>query len=75
MISLKEKVEELMLLPPGDVQASAMDFLTRSASWPINTRVPLNEFAMIIAAMVLEPDRNVRRACVSDAVKLTETTG
>ena len=74
-MTLRAKLEELLMLPASDVQHEAMLYLQRAFDWPVSTQVRLNDLALVLAAMMKEVDPNVRRVLVTDAVKLGDSIG
>ena len=43
MMTLRAKLEELLMLPASDVQHEAMLYLQRAFDWPVSTQVRLND--------------------------------
>lgn len=74
-MTLRQKLEELLMLPASDVQHEATLYLQRALDWPVHTQVKLNDLALVLAAMMKEVDPHVRRVMVTDAVKLGDSIG
>jgi len=79
MTSLADKVRELIAmddaLPDGAIDAEATAFLEQAGDWPLETQVPLSRVAYVIAAMLLEPNINIRRIVATDAMDLRSSLG
>lgn len=78
-MTFAEKIRELVAnrsaLPDGAVEAEAQAFLELAQDWPLDTQVSLSRVAYLVSAMLLEPNLNVRRMRVSDALQVRSQLG
>jgi hypothetical protein len=75
VMTLREKLDELLMLPASDVQHEAMLYLQRSFDWPVQTQIRLSDLALVLAAMMKEVDPHVRRVMVTDTVQMGDSLG
>ena len=59
----------------NDIDEQAESLLEQFRDWPVNTQVPLAYVATIVAAMILEPNTNIRRVKATDALQLRSELG
>ncbi len=57
------------------LESEAEAFLEQAGGWPIATQVPLSRVAFVLAALMRQPDPNVRRVMVTDRCRLGDTLG
>lgn len=80
-VSFLTKLQELVTAADADdaiassVDAQAESLLEQFRDWPVNTQVPLAYVATIVAAMILEPNTNVRRIRATDALTMRDQAG
>ena len=59
----------------NDIDEQAESLLEQFRDWPVNTQVPLSYVATIVAAMILEPNTNIRRVKATDTLQLRSELG
>lgn len=75
MSTFHERVLELLELPQDVVGGEAQAFLEQIRTWPCTTEVPIGRMAYLLAALLQEPDPNIRRVRVTEGVSLGDTLG
>lgn len=80
-VSFLTKLQELVTAADADdaiassVDEQAESLLEQFRDWPVNTQVPLAYVATIVAAMILEPNTNIRRIKATDTLQLRSELG
>lgn len=80
-VSFLTKLQELVTAADADdaiassVDEQAESLLEQFRDWPVNTQIPLAYVATIVAAMILEPNTNIRRVKATDALQLRSELG
>lgn len=80
-VSFITKLQELVTAADADsciassVDEQAETLLEQFRDWPVNTQVPLAYVATIVAAMILEPNTNIRRIKATDTLQLRSELG
>jgi len=81
-VSFLTKLQELVSAAdaPGsslraDIDEQAESLLEQFRDWPVNTQIPLSYVATIVAAMILEPNTNIRRVKATDTLQLRSELG
>lgn len=80
-VSFITKLRELVTAADADsgiassVDEQAESLLEQFRDWPVNTQVPLSYVATIVAAMILEPNTNIRRIKATDTLQLRSELG
>ena len=80
-IAFLPKLRELMAAADADtgladsIDSQAESLLEQFRDWPVTTKVPLDYVATIVAAMILEPNPNIRRIKATDGVQLRDSIG
>lgn len=80
-VSFLTKLQELVSAADADdaiassVDEQAETLLEQFRDWPVNTQVPLSYVATIVAAMILEPNTNIRRIKATDTLQLRSELG
>jgi hypothetical protein len=59
----------------NDIDEQAESLLEQFREWPVNTQIPLAYVATIVAAMIIEPNTNIRRVKATDALQLRSELG
>jgi hypothetical protein len=80
-LTFRDKLRELVLAADLDTsQALALEetasaYLEQFNDWPITTQVPLSRVVEVVAALMLEPNVNVRRIRATDGVQMRDYAG
>jgi len=80
-VNFRDKLRELVLMAEadeafaGNLDTMAEGYLEQFKDWPCSTQVPLSRVAHVVAAMLLEPNINIRRIRATDGIQLKDFAG